>query len=565
MRKKIWLTILGIFVLTVLAGVVSVPKGPDIQIGGYFKEIKIHLGLDLQGGTSLLYQADVSAIDEVDREEALEGVRDVIERRINSFGVSEPVIQTNKTGDNWRVIIELPGVTDIDEAISMIGETPLLEFKTEKAPEDLTEEEIAEINTYNELIKVQAEDLLTQSLNNPDAFADLAKQHSEDTVSAENGGSLGEFGRNQMITEFEDAVFSGEVGKVYPELVKTTFGYHIIKIDSRDDEVEIVSASHILLLTQSTETTSLYPEYENTELSGKNLEQSVVLFDPNSGMPQVSIKFDSEGKDLFSEITTNNIGKTVAIYLDGAAISVPRVNDAITDGEAVISGDFTVDEAKQLVRRLNAGALPVPISLMSQQNIGPSLGLSSIQMSLLAGLIGLAIVALYMIIYYRLPGVISVVALVIYALLILAVFKLWPIVLTLAGVAGFILSVGMAVDANVLIFERMKEELRRGKILSDAIEDGFKRAWPSIRDSNISTLITCVILAWFGTSLIQGFAITLGVGVLLSMFSAVTISRTLLRLISTNKMNERQWWFGIKKNPSVPPEGETTQVKKEKE
>jgi len=548
MRKKVWLTVLGIFVLTILAGLISIPQGPDIQLGSYYKEIKVHLGLDLQGGTSLLYQADVSNIAEADRADALEGVRDVIERRVNSFGVSEPIIQTNKTGADWRVIVELPGVTDVNQAIEMIGETPLLEFKSEKAPEKFTDEELAQIVEYNFGVKAQAQDVLSQALTNPDAFADLAKEYSADTLSGEVGGNIGEFSKGELVPEFEEAVFSGEIGQIYPELVETDFGYHLIRIDSRDDEKETASASHILFQTKSTAADSLIPEYEATDLSGKQLERAGVIFDPNSGLPQVSLKFDSEGKDLFSELTTNNIGKTIAIYLDNSAISIPRVSSAITDGEAVITGDFTVDEVKDLARRLNAGALPVPINLISQQNIGPSLGQSALERSLFAGLIGLLLVAIFMIVYYRLPGVVSVIALIIYAVLVLAIFKLWPVVLTLAGIAGFILAVGMAVDANVLIFERMKEELRRGQQLPDAIEDGFKRAWPSIRDSNISSLITCLILAWFGTSLIQGFAITLGIGVLISMFSAITTSRTLLRLMNRTKS---KWLFGVKDPASI--------------
>ena len=250
MRKKIWLTFLGVIILAVLAGLISYPSGPDIQIGGFYKQIKVHLGLDLQGGTSLLYQADTSNIDTADREEALEGVRDVIERRVNAFGVSEPVIQTNKTGDEWRVIIELPGVTDITEAIDMIGETPLLEFKSELPPPELTEEEITEIEQYNEDTKVTAQGVLDKAIANPESFSDLAKENSEDYTTAEAGGVLGEFSKGMMVPEFEEAVFNGEVGQVYPELVETTFGYHIVKVDSRNDEEEMASASHILLQKQ---------------------------------------------------------------------------------------------------------------------------------------------------------------------------------------------------------------------------------------------------------------------------------------------------------------------------
>lgn len=553
-RKKIWLTFAGIIILTVLAGVVDYPKGPDIAIKDYNKELKVHLGLDLQGGTHLVYEADTSQIIEEDRVEALEGVRDVIERRVNAFGVSEPLVQTNKSGEAWRVIVELPGVTDVNEAIQMIGETPLLEFKEEGEPPELTEEEKAAIQVYNEDAKSRVEEILQQALDPNIDFAELAKEKSEGP-SAENGGDLDFFGRGVMDVAFEEAAFAGAVGEVYPELVQSQFGYHVIKVTDKKteaneegEEEEQVRASHILVRTQSEEPSeSMFPNFVNTGLSGQQLERAEVAFNPNTGIPEVSLEFDDEGKQLFGEITERNVGKLVAIYLDGSPISIPRVNEPIKEGRAVISGEFTINEAKELARRLNAGALPVPITLMSQQNIGPTLGEVSVQKSIFAGLLGLVIVMLFMIIYYRLPGVLSAIALVMYSLIVLAIFKLWPVVLTLAGVAGFILSVGMAIDANVLIFERVREELRSGKPLLSAVEDGFKRAWLSIRDSNVSSLITCIILAWFGTSLIRGFAITLAVGILVSMFSAITITRTFLRLMVSKRLENKLGWFGVKK------------------
>ena len=286
----------------------------------------------------------------------------------------------------------------------------------------------------------------------------------------------------------------------------------------------------------------------NTQLTGKQLDGASVYFDPNTGAPNVSLDFDSEGKDLFADITKRNISKKVAIYLDGYPISVPTVQQEITDGRAIISGAFTLEEAKQLAQRLNAGALPVPITLVSQQTVGASLGEISLQRSLTAGLIGLILVALFMIVIYRLPGVLSVLALGVYGVVVLLLFKGLAVTLTLAGIAGFILSIGMAVDANVLIFERMKEELRAEKPLRTAIDEGFNRAWTSIRDGNISTLITCVILGTFGTSVVQGFAITLGIGVVISMFSAVVISKTFLRFVSGWKGIRKGFLFGVKKS-----------------
>lgn len=553
-RRKIWLTFAGIVILAILAGLVDYPKGPDIRIGKYFKEVKIHLGLDLLGGTHLVYDADTSQIPKSDQASALDGVRDVIERRVNAFGVSEPLVQTNQSGDQWRVIVELPGIKDVNQAIKMIGETPLLEFKEEGKPKELTAEEKKAIETLNEEQKKKAEDVLKKALVGQD-FAELANQYSEDPgntdeQSNKKGGDLGFFEQGQMVSEFDDVVFNkAKVGEVYPELVQTQFGYHIFKKTDEKEEngKKLAQASHILFTTQSTEPEQQQFNFVSTGLSGKQLKRALIQFDPNTNEPQVGLEFNDEGKKLFDEITTRNVNKIVAIYLDGAPISLPKVNEPIKEGKAVITGKFTLQEAKQLVQRLNAGALPVPIKLVTQQSIGATLGKTSVEKSLFAGFLGLLIVALFMIIYYRLPGLLAVFALCLYTLVVLAIFKLWPVVLTLAGVAGFILSIGMAVDANVLVFERTKEELREGKELSVAVEEGFKRAWLSIRDSNVSSLITCFILAWFGTSIIKGFAITLGIGILVSMFSAITVTRTFLRLIVTKNLEKNLKWFGVKK------------------
>lgn len=539
----------GILILTVVAGIVSYPKGPDINIGDTQREVKVFLGLDLQGGASLLYQADVSQIADEDRQNAVDSVRDVIERRINAFGVAEPNIQTVRSGDEWRILVELPGIADVTEAVDRIGATPILEFKTEGEPPAYTEEELAEIRKNNEDVHKKAEEVLAKALK-PDAdFAKLAKNNSDDPGSAEDGGSLGEFVEGAMVPEFNDVVFGdAKVGEVYPELVQTDFGYHIIKLEDRqdaesDEDIAKATASHILFATESETPVQLGPNYEDTELTGEQLDRADVVFDPNTGLPTVSLTFNDSGRELFAQITREHLGETVAIYLDGEIISAPVVQSEITNGEAVISGDFTLDESKELAQRLNAGALPVPIALVSQQTVGPTLGQASIEHSVFAGVLGLVLLSIFMIGYYRLPGVLAVGALVIYSLLVLAAFKLWPVTLTLAGIAGFILSIGMAVDANVLIFERMKEELRAGKSVNHAIDDGFKRAWLSIRDSNASSLITCLILYWFGTSIIRGFAITLAIGIALSMFSAITITRTFLHFFGA----KNPWWYGVKR------------------
>ena len=546
-RKRVWLTFAGIVILAIFSVLTIYPNLPA-TIPGYqwFAKFSPKLGLDLQGGAHLIYEGDVSNLNATDTESAMEGVRDVIERRVNAFGVSEPIVQVS--GNN-RLIVELAGVFDVNEAIRQIGETPLLEFKEQNpqasAPE-LTAEQQTEMDTYNANALKQAKDIIAK-LNNGESFADLAVQYSEDLGSKDNGGDLGFANKGAYVTEFEKAIWEDlEVGQITPEPIKTQFGYHIIKKEEVQGEgdTEQVRASHILLATKSIyDYVPPVDQWLPAELTGKHLKRSEVVFDPQTGAPTVSLQFNEEGTKLFGDITARNINKPVAIFLDSQAISVPTVGGAITGGEAIISGSFDLTEAKLLAQRLNAGALPISISLISEQTVGPTLGQISLNKSLQAGLIGLALVALFMLAFYRLPGLIAVIALAIYTAIALAIFIIWPITLTLAGIAGFILSIGMAVDANVLIFERMREELHNEKPLASAIEDGFIRAWASIRDSNISSLITCFILIWFGSGIIKGFALTLGIGILVSMFSAIIITRTFLRLFSKSLSKRSMWWF----------------------
>lgn len=558
-RKKLWIAFVSIVALAGVSAVIDYPDGPDIAWGGKLvRELKVQLGLDLQGGTSLVYEADLSQIQPGEEAEALAGVRDAIERRINAFGVSEPVIQTSRSASSWRVLVELPGITDVNEAIRRIGETPTLEFKTEGEPEPLTDEQREFIQSLNEQSKTTAQGLLDRAKAGED-FATLVKDNSQDDANTEAGGDLGYFTREEMDPAFADAAFNGVAGEIVPDVVPSQFGYHLIKVEDHttgkiavldgektaeeaaaDPDVEAVKASHLLIRTLPEDPSIFGPTYNDTGLTGQQLERAAVQFDQTTNTPLVALQFDAEGEKLFAEITAQNIGKSIAIFLDGEAISQPVVNETITGGEAVIEGDFTLDEAKTLARRLNEGALPVPITLVNQRSIGPSLGVEALERSVLAGAIAMVCLAIFMIGYYRYPGVIAMIALTLYGLVLLAIFKLWPITLTLSGIAGFLLSLGMAVDANVLIFERLREELRRGKSLQSAMDDGFKRAWLSIRDSNVSSLITCAILTWFGTSLIKGFALTLAIGILLSLFTAITVTRTLLKLFPV----KRSWWYG---------------------
>lgn len=549
-RSKLWLTFAGILVLAAVSAVVVYPNAPDLTWKGQLvREIKVQLGLDLQGGTALVYEADLANIAAGEEADALAGVRDVIERRVNAFGVSEPLVQTSRSGDAWRVLVELPGITDVNAAIKEIGETPTLEFKTEAADQSLTEEQSTFLTSLNDQNKQQAEELLQQAKDGSD-FAQL---------SPDNYTDYGYVSRVSLDTVIADAAFAASNG-VVPNLVETDDAYYILNVTDQQTgvldllngiattapegaaEVEAVQLSQIELAKYPLDASLFGPRYEDTQLTGQQLDKATVEFDQTTAAPIVSLQFNSEGAELFEQITTDNIGRTIAIYLDGEAISTPVVNQIIAGGQAVISGNFSLDEAKTLARRLNEGALPVPVTLVNQRNIGPSLGVEALERSVFAGLLAMVCLAVFMIGYYRYPGILAMAALTVYGLVLLAIFKLWPITLTLSGIAGFILSLGMAVDANVLIFERLKEELRNGKDLQSAINDGFKRAWLSIRDSNVSSLITCLILSWFGTSVIKGFAVTLAIGIVLSMFTAITVTRTFLKVFAAKHPR----WYGVK-------------------
>lgn len=388
------------------------------------------LGLDLLGGAHLLYEADFSGLAaDVDTASAMQGVRDVVERRVNFFGVSEPVVQLSGTN---RLIVEIAGVKDVNEAIKLIGETPFLEFKE----------------------------------------------------------------RDEKVTP---------------------------------TEAQILQDPSIGWLP--------------TGLSGKQLKRASVTFDSQTGRPQVSLELNDEGAKLFAAITKRNLGKPVAIFLDGLPISVPTVQSEITDGNAVITGNDGAREAKLLATRLNSGALPVPIKLISQQTIGASLGAKSLSDSLRAGMWGLILVAVFMLVLYRLPGATSIVALGFYLLITLAVYKALPVTLTLAGIAGFILSLGMALDANVLIFARMKEELAAGRPLGTALVEGFRRSWPSIRDSHVTAFISAFVLYAFTTSIVRGFALTLGIGVIISLFTSIVVTRAILRACAGSRLGQSRWLF----------------------
>jgi protein-export membrane protein SecD len=564
-KGKLRWRIIAIVIIALAAGFYDYPKIYNDGAKAVSQWVKLpaapafpwKLGLDLLGGTHLVYEANMGNIGESERNEALAGVRDVIERRVNAFGVSEPLIQTDRSGNHYRIIVELAGIKDVNQAIKMIGETPTLDFREEDPtagaikPQVITAaEETPEMKTYNADALKRAQDVLKLALKPGADFAALAKQYSEDPGSKDNGGDLGYFAKGAMVKEFEDAVWKLKTGQITAKLVKTQFGYHIIKKTDtkKENNVEQASASHILILTQSPQSdessSSGTAGWKITQLSGKQLKHAQVVFDPQTGEPTVQLTWNSEGDKLFGDITGANIGKRLGIFLDGQLISAPTVQNKITGGTAVISGSFTIDEAKTLARRLNAGALPVPVSLVTQQTVDATLGAASLEKSLAAGLIGFLAVVVFMLLIYRLPGLMASLALCVYTAIALAIFKLLGVTMSLAGIAGFILSIGMAVDANVLIFERVKEEIRHGRTIGEALSEGFKRAWNSIRDSNFSSLITCGILIWIGTSTVRGFAVTLAIGILVSMFTAIIVTRNLLRATVGNRVERHLWLIG---------------------
>lgn len=456
-RRNLIVLVLVLVLLALALAEVLVRNAPSIQGGNPGNNtLGMRLGLDLSGGTHLVYQADLSQIGNESAAEAMQGAIEIITRRVDAYGVSEAVIQ--KQGSD-RISIQLPGIRDVNTAIKLIGSTAQLDFR----------------------------ELEYDSSGNP--------------VKDENGN---------LVWKPATGVINGQ----------------------------------------------------EVQLTGKYLKRNAqVVLNQTTNEPMVSFEMNSEGAELFAQITGRLYpDKPLGIFLDNNFVSSPIVKSKIEGGKGVIE-NIGLEDARNLAILLNAGALPVPlghwegnkfVSGPAEQNsVDPTLGADSIRKSLVAGAIGLTLVIVFMIIYYRVPGLLASVALVIYSILVLAAFKLIPVTLTLPGIAGFILSIGMAVDANVLIFERFKEELRAGRTYGFAVETGFSRAWPAIRDSNITTIIVCIILYWVGSALAEprmmGFALTLGIGVLLSMFSAIIITRTFMRLLVGTNIADNLALFGIPK------------------
>jgi len=725
MKGKLLWKVLVILIVAFVLGVVDLPpetKSPYVSwTPDYIKDQKVHLGLDLQGGAELDYKIDLRKVPEADKKSIIEGVKEVINKRVNGLGVSEPSIFVSEIAGESHIVVDLAGV-NIDEAKDIIGKTIQLEFKEKKDkidpgekqkiesqanetlqkiknnedfaiigkeeeqsdPERVTYSEVDwkfkdevnkdiadklfalspgeyydgtietngeySVNPQGQVVEItgvniiklldkqekertethkrkvfvnhilisyagatRADSSITrtkedaykhaqEALNKIKSGTDFATVANEYTDDPSNGGTKGgtldgPAGDGKYTDAFESAALGLQKSGDLSNIVETEFGYHIIqagKIEAASEETKTEEQVKYAKIFYST----MPSQWKATGLTGEHFVHADVKFN-QVYQPYVSIQFNGEGAKLFSEITERNINKPLAIFVGGDLISAPTVRGKISGGQAQIEGDFSVEEATNLARDLNTGAIPAPIILSGQYTIGSTLGHNALTKSLGAGIFGLILLAIYMVLYYRVPGLMAVAALVIYSTIllfliqsklstfvaviiaismfiflmmkilnnkdngweklltsVLAVFALFfivfllanPIVLTLAGVAGVVLSIGMAVDANVLIFERIKEEIKDGRTLGSAIDIGFDRAWTSIRDSNFSSLITCAILFYFGSSIIQGFAFNLAAGILVSMFTAIMITKVFLKTLVGTRIANSSFLMGAKED-----------------
>jgi protein-export membrane protein SecD len=653
-KKRMYITLAALVVVFGLTGFLNYPKAWNfvadkarsvhIGIPDYW-DVPFRLGLDLKGGAHLVYEADLSKVPPSQSADALEGARDVIERRVNAFGVAEPLVETAASGGVSRINVELAGVTDVESAIKQIGETPILEFKTPKTAPSVDDKKVTD--AANAAVRIQADEALarvkksgftateapitdfvskmtgeysqlatqleaqkawkgevmpavietptefyvakvvdirkteheisashilicfkgadgcTKETTKEEAYAKakelaaqataanfgkLASENSTEPGAVKSAGSLNWFFPSTMVTPFATALNAMKVGDITREPVLTNFGYHLIYKSGTHPNVVLPEYKlQTLKFAKSSGTITAADQWDNTDLSGSDLKTASVQFNSQTGDPEVSIVFSDAGAKKFAAITKAWVGKQIAIFLDGEIISAPTVQQEITGGNAQITGRFGIEEAKTLARRLNAGALPIPVKLVSQSTVGPTLGAIDLEKSLNAGFWSFILVALFMILYYRLPGFVSVIALVFYTSVILAIYKLLPVTMSLSGIAGFIVTLGMAVDANILIFERLREELRLGRTLGASIDEGFHRAWSSIWDGHLTTLFAAFVLFYFTSSSIKGFALTLAIGVLMSLFTAITVTRVILKTVVGFNFAKHPWLFGVKK------------------
>ena len=603
-----------ITILLLIVGAGLVLGFPTIKIVDFIRGndttfLGLSLGLDLQGGSHLVYRAEPIAEDGGEPQspdvDDMESLKRIIERRVNSSGLGEPIVQI--LGDD-RLLIQLPGVGDPERAESIIGETARLEFKHRSIspPRNLATEGII---TDADVVSVTAEPIPDELL--PDSGPAAASASATGTPEAEgaappeesaveeepipviiveltpNGAAKFDEVLASLTRDFQVAAATANIFAFQSQLQSGILPGLNVNISGNESITGVVAPPAVTKLAGTNRYVFPYPQPEppapaqpgvtpvavephdvaaaqnrvgdsatvtfieqpgrvdeDFGLGGDNLSRSYASLHATSDQPIINLEFDSLGTRLFGEKTTEIAGSptdSIAIFLDDEELIAPVVRQPITTGTAIIEGGFTLERAQDVSLLLEGGRLPFPITLLQRRSVDAILGADSLAKSVVAGGVGLALVFLFMTLYYRVPGLVASVALLIYTALVLAVFKLLPVTLTLSGVAATILSVGMAVDANVLIFERMKDELRNGRTLISAINIGFNRAWPAIRDSNVSTLITCAILYYFsnqlGTTIVQGFAATLAIGVMISMFSAIVVSRTILRVIASTGLS----------------------------
>ncbi|MDO5561920.1 MAG: protein translocase subunit SecD [bacterium] len=454
-KSKVVRNFVLILALTLIAGFIALPSKWQWQFGNktitfdksilqptifgkqYSLDLPLKKGLDIAGGMQLQLCADMSNIAKEDRLDALESAVEVVRSRIDAYGVSEPVIQTAINGDDYRIIVELPGLDNTDEALSLIGTTAMMDFRLQQATAAA-------------------------------AIASVSATTQEEQI-------------NQYYAYLES--------------------------------------------------------FEKTDLTGTMLKKAMATFDPQTRQPVIALEFTPEGREIFADITKNNLGNNLGVFIDDWPVTVPRIESAIIDGNAIINGQFTVDSSRELAVQLNSGALPVPLEILQQRQVGASLGEDSISRSIFAGVVGLTLVCLFMILIYGTKGIIADIGLVIYSILIIAIYKIFGVTLTLPSIAALLLSIGMAVDSNILIFSRLQEELQAGKTLNQARELSFGRAWDSIRDANVITIMIAVILinpfdfSFLNSSgMIRGFGITLLIGVIVGLFTGIFVSRNFMRI-----------------------------------
>lgn len=527
MRQRSPMALVAILILAAIAAwVASDAPRPDWVASLLFwrsatnHDIKIVQGLDLQGGLEVLLQA-VPAEGQTVTGDAIQAARIIVEQRINGLGVSEPLVQ--QVGAD-RIAVQLPGVQDPDLAIQTFGQTGLLEF-VDTGTTPLAEDTVISTTGLIAGNGVTVTPGLTLTLA-PTTGATAAASTPATAAPTTAPATAAALPITATVTPGASPTVSGTSG-----LTAT------------------VPVSGSAPITSTAPITATPATIYRTVMTGVHLQSASVGFDSQTSAPLIQFTLTGEGARIFADYTASHVGQYLTITLDKRVISSPRINGAIPSGSGQITGSFTRDQAQALVVQLKYGALPIPLKVLSSRTVGPTLGQDSINKSLLAGAIGISMVVVFMLLYYRLPGLLADMALVLYGLLVVSIFKLLPVTLTLAGIAGFVLSIGLAVDANILIFERMKEELRAGRSLKAAMRAGFDRAWPSIRDSNASTLITCAILFWFGTtqgaSIVAGFALTLAIGVLVSLFTAIVVTRNLLTLVMDIDIAKSHWWFGV--------------------